>query len=597
MTKEGIVIIKCESCGAPLEAEEGKPVGFCQYCGAKYDVSSITKEDKDVELAKINNQAYIESEKAKQKHELEKLRQEKEWQQKQQSLEEDKEKREAFKKGKFKGALIIFTIIFGLGAFLSLIMGYPFSTVIAFVQIGLVIFAWLAASRTVKIKFPAAHIIAFIVALVLIFPYFNVFGSNFGELPESKYEKFEWKDIALCEILPQPPSDMGKIYSNTEKDLNIHIANISDSQYNNYKRSCKEKGFNIDDDEINGYFAAYNEEGYKINLSYFDKSSEMSLLLEPPIEMKTIEWPSSTVGKILPAPKSDKGKFSYEYEDHFLVYIGNTSIDDYDDYVKTCSEKGFTVDYQKGDDYYDAHNRDGYKLSLRYIGNNVMTVEISAPEEETQAETKAEVTETESKVTAPAEQGSEISMPFSSTAFISKNYQDVVQQLKNAGFTNIETVPADDMIVGFLHDEGDVKEVSVNGETSFLSNDKFPANAEIIVTYHSYPPESLTTSTVTEKPQETEPPVALNSAIRPDFKEAMDSYEAFMDEYVEFMKKYKNADAMDMLGMLSQYTDFMQKYSDFSDKMDKWESDMNDAELTYYLEVTARVNKKLLEMT
>ena len=93
---------------------------------------------------------------------------------------------------------------------------------------------------------------------------------------------------------------------------------------------------------------------------------------------------------------------------------------------------------------------------------------------------------------------------------------------------------------------------------------------------------------------ETDAPV-ISVGIRPEFKEAMDSYEAFYDEYIAFMKKYRTADAMEMLSMLSDYTDFMEKMDDWTDKLDKLEGDMNDEELAYYLEVTGRVEKKMLE--
>lgn len=52
---------------------------------------------------------------------------------------------------------------------------------------------------------------------------------------------------------------------------------------------------------------------------------------------------------------------------------------DYDEYVNACAEKGFYVDYNKGDDYYHADNCDGWNLSLRYIGNNTMSIDIDAP--------------------------------------------------------------------------------------------------------------------------------------------------------------------------------------------------------------------------
>ena len=75
----------------------------------------------------------------------------------------------------------------------------------------------------------------------------------------------------------------------------------------------------------------------------------------------------------------------------------------------------------------------------------------------------------------------------------------------------------------------------------------------------------------------------------------MDSYESFMNEYVEFMKKY-NANPTN-LTLLNQYSSYLEKYNKFVEDFDKWdEDDMNDAELKYYLEVLSRVTNKLSEL-
>ena len=65
-----------------------------------------------------------------------------------------------------------------------------------------------------------------------------------------------------------------------------------------------------------------------------------------------------------------------------------------------------------------------------------------------------------------------------------------------------------------------------------------------------------------------------DDGINPDFKAAMDSYEKFMDEYVAFMKKYKENPSD--LGLLADYADYMSKYTDFVKDFEKWENqDMN----------------------
>lgn len=88
---------------------------------------------------------------------------------------------------------------------------------------------------------------------------------------------------------------------------------------------------------------------------------------------------------------------------------------------------------------------------------------------------------------------------------------------------------------------------------------------------------------------------AEDSSMDPDFKAAMDSYEAFFDEYAAIMKKYKE-DPAD-LSILADYTKYMGQYADMMQKMEAWENeDLNAAELAYYLEVQNRITQKLLEI-
>lgn len=47
---------------------------------------------------------------------------------------------------------------------------------------------------------------------------------------------------------------------------------------------------------------------------------------------------------------------------------------------------------------------------------------------------------------------------------------------------------------------------------------------------------------------------------------------------------------------MADYARYMSKYADACEKFNNWESaDMNDAETAYYIDVQARVSKKLLE--
>ena len=83
--------------------------------------------------------------------------------------------------------------------------------------------------------------------------------------------------------------------------------------------------------------------------------------------------------------------------------------------------------------------------------------------------------------------------------------------------------------------------------------------------------------------------------LSPEFKKTMDDYEAWFDHYCEVMKKYEENPSD--LELLSEMTELLSEETKMLEEMENMdESEMNAAELAYYLEVTARIEKKLLEV-
>ena len=83
--------------------------------------------------------------------------------------------------------------------------------------------------------------------------------------------------------------------------------------------------------------------------------------------------------------------------------------------------------------------------------------------------------------------------------------------------------------------------------------------------------------------------------LSPDFKKTMDDYEAWFDHYCDVMKKYEENPSD--LELLSEMSDLLTEETKMLDEMENMDqSEMNTAELAYYLEVTARIEKKLLEV-
>ena len=201
------------------------------------------------------------------------------------------------------------------------------------------------------------------------------------------------------------------------------------------------------------------------------------------------------------------------------MYVGDTTREEYEEYVTDCSYYGFDVDYDKGENYYRAYNEDGYYLSLSYEGNNIMLIRIDEPQKGAEA---AAGTENVTEETAKQE---------------------------------VEETVA----------ESRTEEIATESETE-----------------EQQPAMDSDTSTVGE------------DGMRKDFKEAMDSYEAFMNEYCDFMEKYSKSptDA----SLMADYMSYMSKYDDFIKKFDQWGGeDLNDAEFAYYMEVQTRAYERLAE--
>ena len=181
-----------------------------------------------------------------------------------------------------------------------------------------------------------------------------------------------------------------------------------------------------------------------------------------------------------------------------------------------------------------------------------------------------------------------------------------------------------DINLSSLEDEDAAKNIGkiekISFKVSILDSNYQEATSQE-VTYEINPASTITSTEETNTASTsnstsvstTEPTITTNSSnssstnsnidsrtnstgISQEFKDAMDSYEAYMDEYVEFMKKY-NANPTDPT-LISQYSTMLQKYSEQVSAFDKWNSaDMTTEETSYYIEVQSRVSQKLLEVT
>lgn len=163
--------------------------------------------------------------------------------------------------------------------------------------------------------------------------------------------------------------------------------------------------------------------------------------------------------------------------------------------------------------------------------------------------------------------------------------------LKNDKLDIFNGDPDDKWTYEYVYKKGAVKEnkenkTSVTGKTNTTDSTNTTDNTKTSI--------QLPTNTDTKKDDSSNNTQSTNNnEIRSEFKEAMDSYEAFVDDYVAFMKKYKASNGTDT-SLMSDYSTYMSKYNEVSQKIQKWNADsLNEAELNYYTQVISRVSQKI----
>ena len=292
---------------------------------------------------------------------------------------------------------------------------------------------------------------------------------------------------------------------------------------------------------------------------------------------ENINWNSIVMKKVLPKPSGNKGKIYSNSEEHLSIYIVDSSVNDFNKYLEECKKKGFTLESKIDNDSYDAFNKNGYKLRISYSEySKEYSITVNAPKKMTK------------NVWPNSTLSNMLPKPDSIDGLVQNDSANNFTYY--AGNTTIEQFK---LYVEKVKATGFIIDYSNAGNTYSAKNQ----NAyKVLVAYEggntmkielSKPSETSSNQNSITKPS--------NDSLRPDFKKAMDSYEALMDEYISFMKKYKDNPTDSQI--LSSYANYMKKYTQAMRDFENWKSNtINTTEANYYIEVQTRINKKLIEI-
>lgn len=184
------------------------------------------------------------------------------------------------------------------------------------------------------------------------------------------------------------------------------------------------------------------------------------------------------------------------------------------------------------------------------------------------------------------------------------SFDSYVKDAKKMGFTvdydktadiyTAKDAEGNEIKVFFMEDEEDGNTMDITLDAPKSEDDsKDQDSTDSQPTQKSQSQQQSQNTQQEQQPQQSQQSQQYDpSQVSADFKASMDSYEKFFDQYVEFMKKYK--DSGNSISMLADYTKMMQQYTDTMNKLNAIDQNsLSAADEAYYLEVMGRITQKL----
>lgn len=299
-----------------------------------------------------------------------------------------------------------------------------------------------------------------------------------------------------------------------------------------------------------------------------------------------LDWPSSGLATMLPRPSSDEGSIIVSNAESFSARVEGYGRGDYEDYVGSCKEMGYAVEAADDADAYEAFSEEGHHLTLSfYESSESMSVSLEAPVE--MGALTWPSAGAASYVPAPTSTTGKVDSD-SSTFFFAyvgetstEAFSAYVDACAAAGF-NVD-YDRGDTWYGAKNAGGVSLRVEYRGFNTMTVRVEVPDDMDAVAEAEKG------TSDVSTAPD------AL-SAQSTDFRATMDAYEAFMNEYCDFMETY-SSDSGNVVGMAVDYASMMSRYAEWAEKVEAIdESTLAAEDYAYYVEVMGRVTARLAEV-
>ena len=308
-------------------------------------------------------------------------------------------------------------------------------------------------------------------------------------------------------------------------------------------------------------------------------------------EPEKVNWEDTKLSELINKPDADEFDSYHDWTGSYSIDANNVTEKQYYTYVEDLKTSGYNIEpFENGNDY-EAFNSDGYQVDLHYYSSSKeLSINLNKPIEVSNITWPT--SELVSKIPTPKSSIGKINSESDKNFRVyiknesSDDYSNYVTECINAGF-NTDYERSETRFSG-KNKNGDLLSIIYKG---FNIMEIEIEKAEAPVAEDTKDVEQTTENTEVEVKEETKE--NDSSVIRPEIKAAIDSYEAFVDEYCDFIKKY--SESSDTTSLLGEYSTYMIKLADFESKMDALDNgDLNPVEDAYYSEVLLRCSQKMI---
>ena len=438
--------MRCSKCGAEL-SEDTK---FCSYCGNKVEMppKQETVSEEDIPPISLDEQVQdFQNQKEPPK-----------------SLADRMREKVSAKWGKLSTygkiatvAIVVFALLF----IVALLSGKTAATIIAVLQIALSVVAVLMHRGIIKIEQKKGWLKWLLLGIAALLTVLNVMSYSWGTANKNKPTPNQTADTSIAAVSVAAPYGAAECLEQDYTTIqaafyaagftNIEAEKVEDLQATDVDKVntidaisvdgktdfTKEQEFQSDDEVLIRYHG-YAKCNVKIHVDFvpnliFSKY-DVNLLLNG------IEQGTLTHGEDQDFELSiDPGEYTLTFES--------------DESSTVKGEVTLTVDCDVEASYKIACSSDKVSVETLYVDRLMELAD------------------------------GEVKLDVAASEYKHKNYEDVAAALKMLGFTNIKYEVLYDIVLGWT-DDGEVESVSIADKTDFNRGDVFPADAEIVITYH-----------------------------------------------------------------------------------------------------------------